>query len=213
MNINLSKATAAASKKKKQSGSAGGGKTKKNVFGVAGGSSSSEEEEAVIRSGRDAINLAIAREQEALRARTAEVVAQDAGIFDYDGAYDSFAHHREETKKKDEITHSDGKEKKSRYIGDLLKAADKRKQERDFVYERKMARELAAEEEADPEMRDKERFVTAAYKRKLEERKLWEAREEEQRKVEEKDDVTKRMEGMADFYGNLNRNMASGGTI
>lgn len=93
-----------------------------------------------------------------------------------------------------------------------MKAARERQQERDVVHERKMVREQAAEEDADPAvLRGKEKFVTAGYRRKLEERQLWEAAQEDRRRAEEENDVTKREEGMANFYGNFQRNVAMGG--
>jgi Coiled-coil domain-containing protein 55 (DUF2040) len=206
MNINLSKA---ATKKKKgyALGLNARGATAVNAFG--GGDASSDEERPA--AGRDAVNRAIAKEQAALRARAAAAAADGNmnPLYDYDGAYDSF---HPDTKKKEQAK-VDSKE--SRYIGDLLKAAEQRKQERDIAHERKVAREQAAEEEADPEVRGKEQFVTAAYKRKLEERKVWHEQEEKQRKIDDENDVTKRTDGvgMASFYGNLNKNVAMGGGV
>jgi len=229
MNISLTKA---AKKQKKKGGAgfkknaagtagAGGSSKKTNVFG---GGSEDEDDDAeepgaaasATISGRQAVNRAIVKEQEAVRARVAAAVAATsseqqggADLYDYDGAYDSF--HPKKPQPDDAASQRDGEEKKSRYIGELLKAAQERQQERDVVYERKMVREQAAEEEADPAMRGKEKFVTAGYKRKLEERKLWEAAQEDQRRAEEENDVTKRKEGMANFYGNFQRNVAMGG--
>ena len=225
MNISLTKA---AKKQKKKGGAgfkknaagaggAGGSSKKTNVFGGGSEEEDADEEPAAASamiSGRQAVNRAIVKEQEAVRARVAAAVAtsseqQDGGLYDYDGAYDSF--HPKPQHQDDAASPKEGEEKKSRYIGELLKAAQERQQERDVVYERKMVREQAAEEEADPAMRGKEKFVTAGYKRKLEERKLWEAAQEDQRRAEEENDVTKRKEGMANFYGNFQRNVAMGG--
>jgi coiled-coil domain-containing protein 55 len=171
---------------------------------------SSSQEEGQAATGREAVNRAIAKEQAALRARAVAAAAAggDAAVYDYDGAYESF---HIDAKKKESAKADDPRQ--SRYTGDLLKAAEQRKRERDIAYERKVARDQAAEEAAEPEFRGKEKFVTAAYKRKLEERKVWQAQDEEQRKIEEENDVTKRTDGvgMASFYGNLTKNVAMGG--
>jgi coiled-coil domain-containing protein 55 len=178
-------------------------------------SSSSHGDEPTL-TGRKAVNQIIAREQAAIRERALTAIAPDSvdpQIYDYDGAYDSFA------KQAQPITATEGSQKrqdgagerKSRYIEDLMKNAEKRKIERDIIYERKVAREQETEEDLDPECRGKERFVTAAYKRKLEERKLWQQEEEKLRIQEENNDVTKQSDGVAAFYGNLNRNIAMGG--
>ncbi len=95
-----------------------------------------------------------------------------------------------------------------------MEAAKKRKHERDIVYEKKIAREQALEE-TEQDFRGKEKFVTAAYRKKLEERELWLAQDEQQRREDEENDVTKKGGGlgMATFYGSLNKNTALGGTV
>jgi coiled-coil domain-containing protein 55 len=203
MNINLTKLASKVKEKKRL-------KLGLNVIGSsafrADQESSSEEEENI--SGREAVNRSIAREQAALRVRAAAAAAEgtvDPSLYDYDGAYDSF-HSNTKKEESDKET-----SKESRYIGDLLKAADQRQQERDMAYERKIARDQAVEEMAEPDLRGKEKFITAAYKRKLEERKVWQGREEEQQKLEAASDVTKQSDGMASFYGNLTKNVAMGG--
>jgi coiled-coil domain-containing protein 55 len=165
-------------------------------------------------SGREQVNQQIAKEQAALRVRAQAAAAaiKDPSIYDYDGAYDSF--NKPQDGDGDGKPKVEEKDRKSRYIGDLLSAAKKRERERDAIHERKVAREQA-EEDAHEDFRGKEKFVTKAYKRKLEERKRWEAEEEEQRKTEEENDVTKKTDGAAlgNFYGNFSRNVAMGGGI
>jgi hypothetical protein len=232
MNINL----AGASKKKKKQG----GKT--NIgFGLnkrgSGGNAlldaeddedSSEEQnnnadadnsKSASSFSRAAVNRELAVEQAALRKRAQEQIlnatkntAGDSN--DYDGVYDSL-HPDKNKETASAISQSQPAERKSRYISDLLKASEKRKKERDYVHERKVAKEIAAEEEEDSDLHGKEKFVTAAYKRKLEERKLWKSAEEVQEREEEKQDVTKKTgEGaMASFYGNLNKNVSMGGAM
>lgn len=59
------------------------------------------------------------------------------------------------------------RERKSRYIEKLVVQAERRKLETEAVVERRLAKQREQEDELFPE---KERFVTAAYKRRLEER-------------------------------------------
>lgn len=191
MNISLSKGKA---------------KKKKTRYGLnirednAFGGDRSESEDAG-DDDRVAVNRDLKAEQEALRKRAAASL-EHAELYDYDGVYDEM--HAPETKPKEPDA------KKSRYIGDLLKAAKTRERERDIAYERKISREQAQEE---AEFHGKDKFVTKAYKQKLAERELWAQEEEERRRDEEKDDVTKKTGdgAFASFYGNLNRNVAMGG--
>jgi hypothetical protein len=231
MNINL----AGASKKKKKQGGTniGFGLNKRGGGGNAlldaeDNDDSSEENDSnahaanptsALSSSRAAVNRELAVEQAALRKRAQEQILNatkktGSNVYDYDGVYDSL-HPDKNKETASALSQSQPGERKSRYISDLLKASEKRKKERDFVHERKVAKELAAEEEEDAGLHGKEKFVTAAYKRKLEERELWKSAEEVQEREEEKQDVTKKTsEGaMASFYGNLNRNVAMGGVM
>lgn len=63
----------------------------------------------------------------------------------------------------------------SRYIEALLDKAVERKREQDIRYERQLLREREAEDHL---FGDKDVFVTAAYRRKLEEDKLWQAQQD-----------------------------------
>lgn len=189
MNIDLSKT------KKKATKLSLGLNKRSNVLG----DDSDSDNEAAASSTKASVNQAVAREQAALRQRAqAAMVAEDAAaVYDYDGAYDSFRPAEEKKPKEPE-------ERKSRYIGDLLQSAQQRQREREMAMERKIAKEQAEEED---DYRDKQKFVTAGYKRKLEERQLWQA--EQERQEEAAGDVNK--SGMAGFFGNLNRNVALGG--
>jgi coiled-coil domain-containing protein 55 len=234
MNINL----AGASKKKKKQGGGGAnigfGLNKRggggNALLDAEDDESSEENNSnahganptsAASSSRAAVNRELAVEQAALRKRAQEQIlnatkknAGDSNVYDYDGVYDSL-HPDKNKEKASALSQSQPGERKSRYISDLLKASEKRKKERDFVHERKVAKEQAAEEEEDADLHGKEKFVTAAYKRKLEERELWKSAEEVKEREEEKQDVTKKTgeAAMASFYGNLNKNVSMGGAL
>ena len=220
MNINL----AAASKKKKPAAKLGFGLNQRgsnkpnNIFMAADDDSDDDDEPAAAvtaETARAAVNREIAAEQAALRKRAREKMAAAGGEYDYDGAHETSNAAQKTTTTDTTAGTGAGTARKSRYIADLLQAAEKRKQERDVVHERKVAREQTAEEEADADLAGKEKFVTAAYKRKLEERQLWLQKDQDTQREEELSDVTKKTGGaaMASFYGNWNRNVAVGGGI
>ena len=179
---------------------------------------------------RQRINREIVKEQAAIRQRALRAAEQaqresthnKAGggdninkpaIYDYDGAYDSFATQPSASNQKE----GEGpvkEHRKSRYIGNLLETAKKRQQEREAVMERKIAKEQAVED-AQEDFAGKEKFVTKAYRRKLEERKQWQAEEDAKDKEETANDVTQKTTAgaaMARFYGNFSNNVAVGGT-
>ena len=180
-------------------GGDGGGGGSKNVFGGDSDDGSDDDDD-----GGD-VNRQIAREQAAARRRAQAALQSmdDPSIYDYDGAYETFNAADKSKKEQDEKS---SEPKKSRYITDLLKAAKTRERERDAIHERKVAREQA-EEDAQAEYQGKEKFVTKAYKRKLEERKRWETEQEEKQREEEANDVTKKSANaaFANFYTNLNQ--------
>ena len=173
MNINLS-----GSNKKKGGKSLGFGlnkrskKSKSNVFDDDDDGDDDESEASgndnnnkrAKTDERDAVNREIAAEQEALRNRAKKAMAAASGdsLYDYDGAYDSFNPTKKDTAKDAHATNNEEgapKERKSRYIQDLMKQAEKRNIERDAIYERKVAREQE-EEDAQADYRGKEKFVT-----------------------------------------------------
>eukprot|EP00429_Kryptoperidinium_foliaceum_P006099 CAMPEP_0176016476 /NCGR_PEP_ID=MMETSP0120_2-20121206/7870_1 /TAXON_ID=160619 /ORGANISM="Kryptoperidinium foliaceum, Strain CCMP 1326" /LENGTH=295 /DNA_ID=CAMNT_0017349473 /DNA_START=68 /DNA_END=951 /DNA_ORIENTATION=+ len=178
-------------------------RTPSNAFGD---DSSSEEEESGDNH-RQRVNQQIAKEQAALRQRAQAALQQtdDQNIYDYDGAYDSF-HPQEDSKQ--QVKQEEPK--KSRYIGDLLQVAQKRQREREIIHERKIAKEQALEDQS-ADYVGKEKFITKAYRRKLEERQQFLAEEEAQQVKDQANDVTKQGLGMAGFYGNLTKNVAMGG--
>jgi len=157
-----------------------------NVFG--GGDSSSEEDDK----GKNHVNRQLRHEQDALRQRAT------SAMYDFDGTY--------ETPK---TLVSEVKDNKPRYITDLLQQAKRRKQERELVHERKVARELTEE---DADYAGKEKFITSAYKQKLAEREAWTRQDKLQEEQERLEDVTKQT-SLAGFYANLNQNVALGGRV
>lgn len=119
----------------------------------------------------------------------AACLAEDPSIFDYDAHYDAIQEARDIPRRQEKL------QRKSRYIEGLLgghllgvihghcfgvvdlyespnssnhltEKAEERKREQDVLYEKQLLKEREAEDHL---FGSKERFVTAAYKKKLEE--------------------------------------------
>ncbi|KAL7476581.1 hypothetical protein ACHAW6_002433 [Cyclotella cf. meneghiniana] len=170
---------------------------KKGLAGFQGDSASDDDDAP--RNGRAATNRAIAAEQHALRERAEAALSAE---YDYDGEYESFTKNKPERKK-------EAGDKSSRYISNLLRTAQRRTQEQEIVYERKIAKEQELED-AEMQFDGKEKFVTSGYKRKLAEREEWVKAEKEREKREMDEDVTKKTAGSFLFAG-FGRNLLSGG--
>lgn len=123
-----------------------------------------------------------------------KALEEDPTIFQYDELYDDMTASREEAKKT-----KTSEVKKSKYVERLLVTADKRKKE----YERRVERQVQKEREAEGEkFKDKEVFVTASYRAKLEEIKKAEEEERREEYLESIGDVTKQQD-MDGFYRHL----------
>lgn len=162
-------------------------------------------------SGRSAINREIAAEQAALRKRAEAAMASsntDSAMYDYDGEYDSFAlaGKKESSSTKTQQKEAAAEKGQSRYISNLLKSSQRRAQEQEIIYERKVAKEQA---EDNMEYEGKEKFITSAYKKKLAEREAWAKEEEVRAKREAEDDVTQKKGGNFLFAG-FGRNVIMG---
>lgn len=120
---------------------------------------------------------------------------EDPTIYMYDEVYDNIEH----TKGQLEVNKQ--KEKKPRYIENLLKTAERRKKEQEHRIERMVQKEREAEGEM---YADKESFVTSAYKAKLEEFKKMEEEEARMSRLEAIGDVTKQKD-ISGFYRHLYR--------
>lgn len=117
----------------------------------------------------------------------------DPNIYDYDAIYDSLH------AKPPSSTSTADIEKKPKYMGNLLAAAEVRKRDQLRAKEKMLAKERELEGD---EFADKEKFVTGAYKRQQEEmRRLEEEEVIKEREAEER----KRKEGggMKALYKNL----------
>jgi hypothetical protein len=102
-----------------------------------------------------------------------KAVAEDPNVFEYDEIYDDM-----KSAATAGSSHPAGKEgeqqKKPKYMDSLLKSAELRQREKDRREEKLIQKER--EREGD-EFKDKEAFVTTAYKEKLKELRETEARE------------------------------------
>ncbi|KAI9055697.1 hypothetical protein LZ554_000640 [Drepanopeziza brunnea f. sp. 'monogermtubi'] len=113
----------------------------------------------------------------------------DANIYDYDAVYDSL----KPTKKVAE----EDKERKPKYMTNLMAAAEVRQRDARIAEEKKLAREREAEGD---EFADKEKFVTSAYKKQQEENRRLEAEE----KIREEQEAKKNKgTGMTGFYKSM----------
>lgn len=123
-----------------------------------------------------------------------KAMEEDPTIFQYDEVYDDIDQKRKQSK----LARKDI-DRKPKYISKLLQAAERRKQENERRIEREVERERNAEGE---EFKDKESFVTSAYRKKLEEMKELEEKEKREEYLESIGDVRK--QGNLDgFYRHL----------
>ena len=166
--------------------------------------------------GRSAVNAEIAQEQAALRQRAEAAMgsaASSSEVYNYDDGYEEFSMAEREAKRKAATaaaSQSQQPERKSRYIGQLLKTAESRKREHEILRERRVAREQAAEEANNAvEFAGKDKYVTKSYKRKLAEREAWLKEEESKEKEEKAAGKDRRKDkggiGMASFLGSVVR--------
>ncbi|KAJ0020294.1 hypothetical protein Pint_31775 [Pistacia integerrima] len=109
-----------------------------------------------------------------------KALEEDPSVFDYDGVYDEMKeksfHHKVQ----------DRQDTKPKYIQKLIQKAEERKREHDIIYERKLTKERSKEDHL---YEDKDKFVTSAYRKKLEEQKKWEAEQRLRDLRDEKDAV------------------------
>ena len=209
MKYGLNPAAAKASTKKKK-------KPLVNLFANDDDSESEEENDGVMSEAERAKkrhNEEIKRQQEAAKVKGdaeaneiyEQALKEDPNVFAYDDALTDIQKGREAT-----LREQDGEkiERKSRYIAQLKEAADFRKREQDVTYERRLMKEREKEDEL---YGDKEKFITSAYRKKLEEDEKWK-KEELEREQREKEREVHGKSDMTSFYANLmNRNVATGG--
>ena len=150
----------------------------------------------------------------AQRRRAAQQAAQaasiDPSIYDYDGVYDRMKEdERKKISARSGLSNTNHAKPGARYIGSLKQAAKVREREFDRVYERQLLKEQEQDKDT---YGDTERFVTAAYKKQLQESRKWDAEDRRMDEVEER--TSAQTSGMAGFYSNLlTRNIAAGADV
>uniref|UniRef100_A0ACD5UBR7 Uncharacterized protein n=1 Tax=Avena sativa TaxID=4498 RepID=A0ACD5UBR7_AVESA len=129
-----------------------------------------------------------------------KAIEEDPSVFAYDEVYDDMKEKAARPKMQAKVV------RQSKYIEALKEKAEQRKREQDIVYERKLHKERSKEDHL---FADKDKFVTSAYRKKLEEEKKWLEEERQRQLREEREDVTKKKD-LSDFYFGLGKNVAFG---
>ena len=157
-----------------------------------------DDDQPVESSARAAPMQQSSRSLAAARIATQAALAQDASIFDYDAAHDGIQRARDRHRG-GFATGGSGTTTGSRYIGSIMEAHKVREIENDKLYEKRLHKEAQADAHL---YGDKEKFITAAYRQKLEARAAYEEEERRRAKREIEEDVTKRG-GLMHFHRNL----------
>ena len=125
-------------------------------------------------------------------------MAEDPTVYQYDEVYDQM-----EEKKLEEnaAKNADKATKKPRYIQNMIKNAERQKRENERRIERQVQKDREAEGE---QFADKEKFVTSAYRKKMEENAKLDEEEERMDRIEKALDV-KGQKDMSGFYRHLYR--------
>nr|GMD16120.1 nuclear speckle splicing regulatory protein 1-like [Ipomoea batatas] len=130
-----------------------------------------------------------------------KALEEDPSVFDYDGVYDDMKMKAVQPRAQDR------EERKPKYIQQLINKAKQREREHEIIYERKLAKERTKDDHL---FADKDKFLTSAYKKKLQEQEKWMQEERLRELREAKEDVTKKTD-ISDFYFSLASNVAFGG--
>ncbi|CAL8266248.1 unnamed protein product [Merluccius merluccius] len=129
------------------------------------------------------------------RLEMQKALEEDSTVYDYDGVYEDIQNQRLESSKKI----LGGKDRKPKYINQLMKAVEERKKEQERRDERKIQKEREAEGE---EFADKDAYVTSAYRQKLKERQEEQEKEKREAAMEAALDV-KKQKDLSGFYRHL----------
>ncbi|KAK5174662.1 uncharacterized protein LTR77_001744 [Saxophila tyrrhenica] len=129
----------------------------------------------------------------ASKAKVQAAASLDPTIFDYDSFHDAKTSVSEAQKA---AAKQDAIDRKPKYINNLLDSAARRKQDQLVAREKLLQKEREAEGD---EFKDKEKFVTGAYKEQQAEARRIEE-EEERKKAEEEERRRKGGGGMSGFY-------------
>jgi len=110
-----------------------------------------------------------------------KAMEEDPSVFAYDEVYDDMKEKEARPKMQDKVV------RESKYIAQLKEKAEQRKREQDIIYERKLQKERSKEDHL---FGDKDKFVTSAYRKKLEEQQKWLEEERLRQLREEREDVS-----------------------
>nr|GMD35562.1 nuclear speckle splicing regulatory protein 1-like [Ipomoea batatas] len=130
-----------------------------------------------------------------------KALEEDPSVFDYDGVYDDMKVKAVQPRAQDR------EERKPKYIQQLIDKAEQRECKLGIIYERKLAKERTKDDHL---FADKDKFLTSAYKKKLQEQEKWMQEERLRELREAKENVTKKTD-ISDFYFSLASNIAFGG--
>ncbi|KAL5649858.1 hypothetical protein ACJX0J_040667, partial [Zea mays] len=108
-----------------------------------------------------------------------KAMEEDPSVYAYDELYDEMKEKEARPKMQDKVV------RESKYIAQLKEKAELRKREQDIIYERKLQKERSKEDHL---FGDKDKFVTSAYRKKLEEQQKWLEEERVRQLREEKED-------------------------
>ncbi|EDX17818.1 nuclear speckle splicing regulatory protein 1 [Drosophila simulans] len=133
-------------------------------------------------------------ERRVARRQQEKALAEDPTIFQYDELYDDMDSKREEAKQ----TKSQ-EPRKPKYIGRLMEHAERRKLEKELRIERQVQKDREAEGEM---YKDKDTYVTATYRKKLESIRQMQEQEQRDEYLEAIGDVTKQKD-LDGFYRHL----------
>nr|GMD32436.1 nuclear speckle splicing regulatory protein 1-like [Ipomoea batatas] len=127
-----------------------------------------------------------------------KALEEDPSVFDYDGVYDGM---------KMKAVQPQAQDREPKYIQQVIDKAEQRERELGIIYERKLAKERTKDDHL---FADKDKFLTSAYKKKLQEQEKWMQEERLRELREAKENVTKKTD-ITDFYFSLASNIAFGG--
>lgn len=183
---------------------------KKNVASVFNDDSSGEDEEtkAVVSGGTDWMKRKLTSNAKSgatglgtkVKAQTKiemkRALEEDPTVYQYDEVYDQM-----EAAKTEQATQKKDVDRKPKYITNLLKMAEVRNKDNERRIERQVQKEREAEGD---EFADKEKFVTSAYRKKMEELQKLDEEDRKREAIENILDVTKQKD-MSGFYRHLYR--------
>mmetsp|Transcript_17166 Transcript_17166/g.45156 ORF Transcript_17166/g.45156 Transcript_17166/m.45156 type:complete len:330 (+) Transcript_17166:177-1166(+) len=179
------------------------------VAAMFGGGDDDEPRDAKKEVAQQMRDLGAAQRRRAAQ-QAAQAAAVDPSIYDYDGVYDQMKEdERKKISARSGLSNTNHSKPGARYIGSLKQAAKVREREFDRVYERQLLKEQEQDKDT---YGDTERFVTAAYKKQLQESRKWDAEDRRMDELEER--TSAQTSGMAGFYSNLlTRNIAAGADV